>query len=99
MEHLKKNTVTLLAALAIVVIVCLAATSLYNRAYAETPPPAEVTASVTWLKSNVPEIKTLQAKLAALQAEKNKRVTVVETFGFSVNWNTLDAERSSLTPE
>jgi hypothetical protein len=74
-----------LAALFIVIIASLAA----RHVLADEAPPAEVSASEYWLQQNVPTIKKLQAQLSALQEEKDKRVSVIETFGFSVNWDTL----------
>lgn len=82
--------------LVIVIGFCLLLVGMYNRAFAVEPPPAEVSASEFWLQENVPTIKKLQAELAVLQSEKDKRVQVVETFGFSFNWDTLKVAKQEV---
>jgi hypothetical protein len=77
-------------AFAIVSLVSVYAVS-YRPVTAEEAPPESVEVSIRWMEKNVPTIKKLKAELDPLQAEKEKHLKSLEAFGYSVNWDTLEA--------
>lgn len=76
-----------------IVLVSLAAIFglMFKPAKAEDMPPAPVEASEVWLKNHAPRIRELRAELEPLEREKNQHVEAAKVFGYTFNWETLEA--------